>query len=138
MTRIILDERVIRYSVLFESLTGSRLRGCFVDSEIIIFVVEPGELFKAIGRNGIFVRRMEQLLKSHIKIVEYAGSIEVFIQNLLYPAKVREILIENNVYTVVPLDLHSRGLMIGRNAQNLRNYERIVKRYFKIDGLRVR
>ncbi len=138
MTRIILDEKVIRYSTFFESLTGSRLKDCFVDSEIIVFVVEPGELFKAIGRNGIFVRRLEHLLKIHIKIVEYAGSIEVFIQNLLYPAKVREILAENNVCTIVPLDLHSRGLMIGRNAQNLRNYERIVKRYFKIDELRVR
>lgn len=138
MTRIILDERVIRYSALFESLTGARLRDCFIDSEIIIFVVEAGELFKAVGRNGIFVRRLEQLLKSHIKIAEYADDAEVFIQNLFYPAKVKEILKENNVYTIIPLDLHSRGLMIGRNAQNLRNYERIVKRYFKIDELRVR
>lgn len=137
MARIILDERTMKFSSLFESITRARLKNCFID-DIIIFVVEPGELFKAIGRQGSNVKRLENILKFKIKIVEYDQDLQHFIHKLMFPAKIKEITEENNIYTITPLDLHSRGLMIGRNAQNLRNYERILKIYFKIQELKVK
>ncbi len=137
MARIILDEKIIKFSSLFESLTGARLKDCFVD-DIIIFVVEPGEASKAVGKNGFFAKKLEHILNAKIKIVEYADDLAVFIQKLMFPAKIREVFLEGDICTIIPLDLNSRGLMIGRNAQNLRNYERIVQRYFKIVELKVR
>ncbi len=138
MARIILDEKVLKFSSLFESLTGARLKDCFIDEGIIIFVVEQGEISRAIGKKAVNVKRIERLLNSKIKLVEYADIPEEFIPRLVFPAKIKNLVKENNVYTIIPMDLHSRGLMIGRNAQNLRNYEKIVKRYFKIDELKVK
>lgn len=138
MARIILDEKVLKLSSFFESLTGARLKDCFIDEGIIIFVVEPGEISKAIGKKAVNVKRLERLLNSKIKLVEYADIPEEFISRLVFPAKIKDLVKENNTYTIIPMDLHSRGLMIGRNAQNLRNYEKIVKRYFKIDELKVK
>lgn len=137
MARIILDEKIIKFSSLFESLTGARLKDCFID-DIIIFVVEPGEVAKAVGKNGFMARRLEHILKAKVKIVEYADNLIIFIQKLVFPANVREVLLDDGICTIIPFDLHSRGLMIGRDAKNLRNYERIVQRYFKIEELKVR
>lgn len=138
MARIILDEKTMKFSSLFESITHSRLKNCFIDEEIIIFIVEPGEISKAIGKKAMNVKRLEPILRSKIKIVEFNQNPEQFIANLVFPAKIKDITKDNNTFTIIPLDLHSRGLMIGRNAQNLKNYEKITKLYFKIDELKVK
>jgi len=49
----------------------------------------------------------------------------------------KEINVEEKIITIVGPDTKTKGLLIGRSGQNLRNYEEIVKRYFDINEIKV-
>ena len=58
--------------------------------------------------------------------------------NLITPLKAKDIKLDNRIVTINGADTKTKGLLIGRSAQNLRNYENIVKRYFDIDEIKVK
>ena len=60
-----------------------------------------------------------------------------FVKNVIYPLKVTDIKEEEGVITLTPMDHQTRGMLIGRSAQNLRGFEDIVKRYFEITEMKV-
>jgi N utilization substance protein A len=130
------DISVMQYMALFDSITRASLKDCIVD-HAIIFVVNEGEIAKAIGKNGSNVRRLEKAMNKKIRIVEYSRDIATFIKNLVYPLKVREITQEDDIITIIPPDSKTRGMLIGRGAVHLRSYETVVKRYFPIQELKV-
>lgn len=137
MTKIKFDIDAMKIMSMFESMTGAKLKDCINSEDAIIFIVEEGEIGKAIGKKGMNVRRLENSLKKKIKISEYNENIAKFIESLVYPAKVREIKQEEKIVTITAADSQSRGLIIGRAASILRNYESIVKRYFDIEEIKV-
>ena len=53
---------------LFETLTQAKLKDCIFD-ERIIFIVEENQIGKAIGKNGVNVRKIESALNKKVKIV---------------------------------------------------------------------
>lgn len=116
---------------LFESVTRSRLKDCFVDkNEMQTFVVQQGEIGKAIGKGAVNVKKLEKMLNRKIKILEFNSSLIDFVRNLLYPLKTRNIVENECIVTIESEDSKTRGLIIGRNAVNLRNFEAIAKKYF--------
>jgi len=123
---------------IFESITKTKLKDCFFDGKgVIYFVVEEGELGKAIGKQGINVRNLKKIINRKIKIVEFNSQLDKFIRNVVLPLKIKNVIIKDKVITLVGDNFTTRGLLIGRNGQNLREYEKIVKRYFDIDEIRV-
>ncbi|MFH1072066.1 MAG: hypothetical protein V1743_01405, partial [Nanoarchaeota archaeon] len=88
----------------------------------------------ALGRNKFNVERLEQILNKKIKIVEFNADMVQFIVNLMAPLRVKDIREEDGLVTVVGPDTKTKGLMIGSRAQNLREYENVVRKYF--DGLK--
>lgn len=116
---------------LFESVTRTRLKDCFVDNqEILTFVVVPGDIGKAIGKAAVNVKKLETMLNRKIKIVEFNSDMIGFIKNLVYPIRPRNIEETQGIVTIQSQDQKSRGLLIGRNASNLRNYEAIAQKYY--------
>lgn len=131
---------------LFQKVTKSKVKDCFEDNfKQLTFCVQPGELFKALGKNGSTIKKLDSLFKRKLKIIEYNPKLEKFVENLCYPNKIKavefsdETLWDENKKTVrvVPEDVKSRGYIIGKDASNLRNIESIVKRYFDIDEIKV-
>ena len=59
----------MRYISLFESLTGAKVKDCIVN-DIVIFIVHENEMGKAIGKQGSNIKRIENILKKKIKLVE--------------------------------------------------------------------
>ena len=74
---------------------------------------------------------MQDMLKRKIKVIEFSPDLLQFIQNAVYPSKVKDINEEEDIVTITPIDSQTRGYLIGKGAVNLRNTENIVKRYFK-------
>ena len=84
-------------------------------------------------------RKLEAKLNKKLKIVEFDHALEGFVKKLCFPAKVKDIQFDGQIITITPLDLQSRGLIIGREAKILRSYEAIVQRYFQgIKEIKVR
>jgi len=123
----------------FEKLTRAKVKDCFTDSQgVVVFVIQQGYIAKALGKHGKTAVMVTEKLKRKIKIVEYSPDLIKFIKNLILPYQVDKIEQEGKVVTLYSDDTHVKGLLIGKNGKNLRNYETIVKRYFDIDEIKVK
>lgn len=136
MTKIKYDVNIMKYMSLFETLTQSKLKDCIVNDKVI-FIVEANQIGKAIGKKGINVKKIENILNKKIKIAEFNSNLVQFIKNFIYPLKVKDIKEENKVVTIIGSDTKTRGLLIGRDAKNLNNLKSIVKRYFEVEDIKV-
>jgi len=130
MTKITLDMEMIKFIALFEKITRAHVKDAFFNKERLVFVVLEGEMGKALGKKKANLYKIEKLLNRKIKIVEFNPNVLQFIVNLLYPLKVEDMKEEEGIITITGTDMQSKGLIIGARAQNLRNYESIVQKYF--------
>ncbi len=135
--KITFDTELIKFMALFENVTHSKLKDCFFDREKLVFIVDNGELGKALGKNKTNVLKLEKLLNRKIKIVEFNTNRIQFVRNYLAPLKILDVKEEDDIVTVVGADTKTKGLIIGMKAQNLRNLEKIIRKYFKIEEIKV-
>lgn len=142
MAKIVYDVAIMKFMHLFELLTHARLKDCIINPSNpnqVIFVVQENEIAKAIGRGGVNVKKLENKIKKHVKIVEFSPDRLQFIKNLVAPLELTDIEIKDDGTIVLTAkDLKTRGLLIGRDASNLRSFEAIVQRYFPVKELRVK
>ena len=137
MTSRILDAQTLQLIALFEQMTGAQVKDCVQEEGQIIFIVDQGEIAKAIGKGGKHARDLEYKSKKRVKIVEFHNDVIQFVQNLISPVEISEAKLEGETLVLRTKDLKSRGLLIGRNATTLRFFEGIVQRYFPIKELKV-
>lgn len=137
MTKIIFDANIMKFMSLFETITKAGVKDCIDNENQLIFIVYEGQMGKALGKKGANVKNLEKSLKRKIKLVEYNQDMIVFIKNLVAPLKIKEATEDQGIITLIPIDLMTRGMLIGKNASNLRFFESIVKRYFPIKEIKV-
>jgi len=135
--KIVYDMSAMKFMSLFESITRAKLKDCVIKENMVLFIVHPNEIGKAVGSKGANVRKLEKVLNKKVKIVEFSPEPVNFIKNLVHPLQVKEITEDEGTYTLTPVDLKTRGMLIGRNASHLRAYEDVVKRYFPVKELKV-
>lgn len=146
-----LDINSLKLMTLFENVTGARVKDYFELEDGKYFIVQQGEIAKAIGRNGVNAKRLQQIMKSSVKIAEYNEDVLEFIRNLLYPLRLHSAEVKqevkdetsinkkmSDVIYLEAIDVKTRGLIIGRNASSLRNLEKAVQRYFDVKEIKVR
>lgn len=131
------DRKSIVLMGSFEATTKAKLKDFYESDEQLLFIVLPGELYKAVGKNGINVKKLANKFKKRIKIVEFSPEVEQFITNYIYPLKATAIKVADKIVTIEGEDVKTKGLLIGRNASNLRRLESIVKRHFDIVEIKV-
>ena len=133
------DQQTMQLISMFEQMTGSKLRDCFTVDDLQVFVVERGQIGRAVGRNGANVKKLASALKSKIKIIEHSTDIAEFIKNTVHPIKPKRVEYDDElkIALITPPDLLSRGLLIGRQAIKLRETEKIVQRFFDLTELKV-
>jgi len=137
-SKIIFDTKLMGIMSMFDKITHASLKDCIPFDDHYVFIVERGEMAKAIGKGGSNIKLLERKLNLKVKVAEYADNACQLTANLMYPAKIKDIKEEEGKIFVQSLDHASRGIMIGRNASNLRRVEGIVKRYFSIDEIKVK
>ncbi|HJO01478.1 MAG TPA: NusA-like transcription termination signal-binding factor [Candidatus Woesearchaeota archaeon] len=136
MVKIKYDIDIMKYMSLFESLSGAKVKDCIVN-DVIFFIVHENEMGKAIGKQGSNIKRVENTLKKKIKLAEFNNDVSQFIQNLIYPLKAKEIKEEEGVVTIYVDDRKTKGMLIGRDRHNINSIKDIVKRYFKVEEIKV-
>lgn len=130
--KIVYDIKLMKFMSMFENLTKARVKDCFEDKNgLMTFVVEEGEIGKALGRGLSNLRRFESVLNRKIKIVEFNPQPLQFIQNYIIPVRVKDISQDvDGVVTITGFDTQGKAQMIGRGGTNLRNLEGVCARYF--------
>jgi len=138
MNKTIYNNEILKIMSLFEKITRTEIKDAFIDdNDLLTFIVKEGQLGKAIGKKAVNVKRIEDMLKRKIKILEFSPVMIKFIKNLIYPLKAEEIIQEGSIVIIKGPDTKTKGLLIGRNAKNLRNTEKIVKKYFPLEEIKV-
>ena len=135
--KITFDTELLKLMALFENITHSQLKDCFFDREKLVFLVDEGEMGKALGKNKMNIVKLEKMLKRKVKIVEFNPNRLQFITNYLAPLRVTDIREEDGIVTVTGADTKTKGLIIGIKAQNLRNLEKIAGKYFTVQEIKV-
>jgi len=133
----------MRFIALLENLTGAIAKDCVVETEDnrIIYVIRPGDMGLAIGKNGMNIERTRKVIGRPVEIVEYAENPEEFLKNIIAPAKVRAIKISKNsegsTMAQVTVDPHDKGMAIGKNGRNVVKTRLLIKRHFDIDNVMI-
>ena len=141
MPNIVLTPEELRYMQTFTLLTGVTPIDCIVDESFdrIIFLVKPEDVSKAIGKRGMIVRRLKELLKKDIEIVPYSDNLEQMVKNALAPAEVQSVRVTkrpNGMKVVyVRVDPSKKGFAIGKGGRNVARARLILKRHFDVDSL---
>lgn len=129
---------LMKYMSLFSNVTHITPKDCISDENGVLFIVPAGEIARAVGSGGGHIHRIEDLLKKRVRVIEFDDNLITFIENMSYPARIKEIRQDDLTVTITPLDSASRGQIIGRNATNLRRMEEVAKRYFPLKEIRVK
>jgi NusA-like KH domain protein len=140
MAVIKFDDQTIRCITLFENITKTQVKDCLERLGTIYFIVNPGQMRQALGRNGATIRRLRGMFHKNIKIIEYSADIEAFIKNILLDFTIKEIKIDSTPgsggkkkVAYVSVDVRDKGKIIGRDSRNLKVIREIVNRHSPID-----
>ena len=124
-----LDAETIKLSSMFESMTTAHVKDCFKEEDEVVFVVMPGHMAKAIGKQGVNVKKMSNLLKKNVRILEFSDNPVTFVRNVLRMANVDIIEDQGNVVIHCP-DTKTKGQVYGREKERLEKLQKLTKRYF--------
>lgn len=134
--RVKYDSELLKLMVLFESMSGAKIKDC-IASDKLFFIVKENEMGKAIGKNGVNIKKFENKTKKKVKLAEFSNDIAQFARNLAYPAEILDVKNENGVITIQGRDANSRAMLIGRDRQNLNHMKEIIRRYFDVKEIKI-
>ncbi|MFH1972724.1 MAG: NusA-like transcription termination signal-binding factor [archaeon] len=129
---ITLDQEIIGFINVFERTTNASVKDCFKEEEGLVFVVQPGQVGKAIGKQGSNIRKLGALFKKRIRIIEFNPIPEKFFLSLIYPNRPKKVNVEEDILKVVCEDNKQKGQIFGRDRSNLKKVQDIFNKYFKL------
>ena len=132
------DQQLIEMRALFEQKTGAQLKDVFYDkNDKLTLVVEAGQMGKALGKGKQHLFSLQDALGKKIRVVEFIDDRTEMIKRLIAPLTVTNI--EDNGETVIlhGPDMKTNGLLIGKQARNLRNLEWMLQKYYEIKEIKV-
>jgi len=125
----------IRVVGIFERLTGVHVKDCLMDEECVYFLIEPGKIGVAIGKNGSTIKNVSRALGKSVKIFEYASTPEGMIKNFI--PNLKSVEVDSNGATI-SIPVSERSVVIGRNGRNIKIIREFLKRHFRIDNVRLK
>lgn len=137
MGSIKLDANTMKLISMFESISNARVKDCIEIDNGFLFVTEPGQIGRAIGKNGANVKRLENALRKSVRVVEFSENMEDFVKGLLYPIVPNDVKIEGNIVTIFGKDAKTRGMIIGRDRSKIKQIQDILSRYFPVEDIKV-
>jgi NusA-like KH domain protein len=134
-----IDMQFMRYINLFEKFSGVSTNDCFVYNNILFFGVPKSKVFKALGPQGKNLKKLSDVLRRRIKIIEISEgnkNIKEFILNLISPLEVNSIEISGNEVTICAA-MQSRAMLIGRDRVREKELLEILNKTFSIDKVKI-
>lgn len=126
--------------MLLEQNTGAHAKDVVLGEDAVIFVVEKGELGKAIGKQGANIARLRRAFGKEVQLVEEASDLKLFLANLFAPAKIMEVkqsVVEEKMHVVVVVEHKDKGLAIGRGGERVKKARLLAKRHFDVEDLKI-
>ncbi len=126
------DMQTIGLINLFEKITRASLKDCFTIDSTLVFVVNPGQMGKAIGKGGANIKRLKYKMNRPLKIIEFDQDPAKFAANLIYPLKAAEITQDDDKIIIKANNMFEKGKIFGRDKTNLKKMQEIMNKYFPV------
>ena len=131
----------MRMMSLFQNVTGATARDCVEDEkqDRVIFVVNTGKMGLAIGKGGVHIKSLQNIVKKNVELVEFDEDPAKFLTNLLNSKLVSEVKIntrtDGSKQAIVMVDPRKKGIVVGREGRNAEKARLLAKRYFDITSV---
>ncbi len=131
----------MRLMALFQNVTGATARDCIEDEkqDRVIFVVNSGKMGLAIGKGGMHIKSLQNIIKRNVELVEFDEDPSKFLANLLNSKLVSEVKIttrsDGSKQAIVLVDPRKKGIVVGREGRNAEKARLLAKRYFNITNV---
>ncbi len=136
---ITFDSESIRLLTLFENITNAPVRDCFMNNDVVYYIVEEGKIGLAIGKNGSSIKNVEKVVGKKVKVFEYSKKLEVFIKNLIPQCNEINIIKDKDIVKVeIKVNKNDKGFVIGRGGEKIKIYKEILKRVHNISEIQVK
>ena len=135
--KIVYDLQLMKYISLFEKISNAKIKDLFERKGQLYCVVKKEEMNKIIGPKGKTIQKIQNMIKKKVKVIGYTDDVKEFVKGLLYPFTVENIENKDGVIEISCNDTKTKGLLIGRERQNLSELKQIVSRYFDINDIKV-
>jgi|SRR5581483_2466516 len=141
MTEIKLTSDELRLMSLFQSITSATARDCILDEKMdrVIFVVNKGQMGLAIGKGGVTIKQLQNVVAKKVELVEFSDDPAEFIRNMLNADMVNEVRLsdrsDGSKQAVVVVDQKKKGAVVGREGRNAEKARLLAKRYFQITSV---
>lgn len=125
---------------MLEQATGAKAIDVMMAEDAVYFVVEKGDVGKAIGKQGANIEKLRKVFGRNVELTENADTPSEFIANLFKPAVLKEVK-ENERdgrRTVhITVEDKDKGLAIGRGGSRIKKARLLCKRKFGIDDVKI-
>ncbi len=125
----------IRNIGLFVKVTGVQPKDCLITEDCIYFLVSPGKMVFAIGKNGSNVKKLRKAMGKNIKLFAIYDTLEKTIKKMVPSLKSMKI---NNDTVIISIPFEDKSKIIGRNGNNIKAIKELLRRHFSIKDLKVR
>ena len=131
----------MRLMSLFQNVTGATARDCIEDEkqDRVIFVVNNGKMGLAIGKGGMHIKSLQNIIKRNVELVEYNEDPAAFLSSLLNSKLISEVKInirpDGTQQAIVMVDPRKKGIVVGREGRNAEKARLLAKRYFDISSV---
>ncbi len=132
-----LDRDAFELMNAFEHKTHAKAIDVVVDGDNVVFIVQEGEIGKAIGKGGSTLLRLREAFKPrNVEVIEDAQDFRSMVEKTLRGAVIRKITNENS-QVLISVDPTTRGVAIGKGGSNIKKLKIAMKRKFGIEDTKI-
>jgi NusA-like KH domain protein len=134
-----IDMQFIRYINLFEKFSRVSTTNCFIYNNTLFFAVPKSKLFQAIGTNGNNIKKIGDILRKRVKIVEMPSEVQgvnKFVRDVVYPVEFDGLEV-NGKEVVISATMQNRAMLIGRGRVREAELLEILNKSFGIDKIKI-
>ena len=143
MPEIKLSSEQLSLMSLFQSMSGATAVDCIIDEKLhrVIFLVAPGQMGLAIGKDGASVKKVERAVKTPVEVVEYSDDMAQLAKNALGARYVQEVRMEERMDglkgVVIVVDAKKKGAVVGAGGRNAEKVRMLLKRHFGVASVQI-
>ena len=137
MPAVKLSQKEMQYITILQGIVNVTIKDCIVDEEDnkVVFVVSGGQAGLAIGKRGMNINKLKEMIAKDVEIIEHSSDPAKFIRNCFLPIIIREVTFldrRNGKAATVEVDNMDKGRAIGRSGKNINKVKNLVLRQFDI------
>ena len=122
---------------IFEHKTHAKAVDVVIDGDNVVFIVQEGDIGKAIGKGGSTLLRLREAFKPrNVEVIEDALDVNSMVEKTLRGATIRKITNENG-QGLISVDPTTRGIAIGKSGSNIKKLKAAMKRKFGIEDTKI-